>query len=202
MGVVRGVDWGGSGGLPEGSPLASSDSELRRIVSDVRRSGGELPVVGLTGGDLWRTLGGPGRSRALSDDATLVAVDIGSALLDGEIHWFLAHLVARRSWMVGRCWVAANAAHHGSWNLAPRAHPGDGLLDLLESDLSTRQRLQAHRRLHAGNHVPHPGITYSRSSAAQTTFRHLTPVYLDGERITSCRQISVRLEPSALRLAL
>ena len=202
MSLSRGQSWGGTGDLPYGSEVAGSDAELRAVVTSARAAGDDPPTVGLTGGDLWRTLGGRSRTRGFSDESTRVVVDIGSVLLDGRIHWFVAHLVARRSWLIGRCWIAANASHLGRWNLAPRAHPGDGLLDLLDSNLPIRQRLQAHRRLRAGNHVPHPGIAYTRQPAQQISFQDPVPIHLDSESVGSYRNISVRLDPAALHLVL
>lgn len=202
MPVSRGQDWGGSGGLPDGSEVANSDSELRSIVTRARSTGGELPTVGLTGGDLWRTLGARSAGSGFSDTSTSVLVDIGSALLDGRIYWFVGHLVARRNWLVGRCWIAANGAHLGRWNVAPRAHPGDGLLDMLDSDLPLRQRLNARRRLHSGTHLPHPGITYTRQAAGQVSFSRPVPVYLDSVPVGAHRNISVRVEPAVLRLVI
>ena len=202
MSLSRGQSWGGLGGLPNGSEVADTDSELRAIVTAARSAGTDLPTVGLTGGDLWRTLGGRSSGSGFSDNSTRVLVDIGSALLDGRIHWFVAHLVSRHNWLTGRSWIAANGAHLGRWNLAPRAHPGDGLLDLLDSDLSFRQRLKARRRLHSGTHLPHPGITYTRQPAGQVSFGHPMPVYLDSEPVGAHRIISVRVEPAVLRLVL
>ncbi|HBL09682.1 MAG TPA: hypothetical protein DDZ64_11665, partial [Acidimicrobiaceae bacterium] len=96
----------------------------------------------------------------------------------------------------------ANAAHLGAWNLAPRAHPGDGLLDVLDSDLPIGQRIEARRRLRRGDHLPHPAITYRRLAAAQVEFDRPLPVHLDGERVDSVRSLSVRIEPSGLQVAL
>ena len=202
MSVERGRDWGGTGPLPEGAVIVSTNAELRSVVADARRAGRDPPVVGLRGGDLWRTLGGCEPDHVYVDQVTLATVDIGSALLDGRIHWFVAQLVVRRSWLYGRCWIAANAAHLGAWNLAPRAHPGDGLLDVLDSDLPIGQRIEARRRLRRGDHLPHPAITYRRLAAAQVEFDRPLPVHLDGERVDSVRSLSVRIEPSGLQVAL
>ena len=81
-----------------------------------------IPAVILTGGDLARTLGvaqaGAGEAAAASA-GTRVVVDVGAALIDGRLHWFVAHLVARRSWWRGRLLVAANASFIDCWNAAP-----------------------------------------------------------------------------------
>src|SRR5690606_11974114 len=64
-----------------------------------------LPIspLGLVGGDLCRTLGGRGDvDRVRSDAGMRLPTDLGAVLLDGVQHWFVAHLVARRSWWRGR----------------------------------------------------------------------------------------------------
>ncbi|SVD12650.1 uncharacterized protein METZ01_LOCUS365504, partial [marine metagenome] len=126
-------------------------------------------VVALTGGDLCHTLGGRGQAHP-GGEATLVDIDLGEALVDGRLHRFVAHLVVRPSRHPGRWWLAANAAHRGRWNVAPRAHPGDGVLDILEASLSLADVPAAWRRLGSGVHVPHPDIRQERTSAAQATF--------------------------------
>ena len=149
--------------------------------------------------DLCRTLGGRGVALP-GGSGTRLTVDLGAALLDGKIHWFCAHLVARPEFRPGRWWVAANAAHRGRWNLAPRAHPGDGLLDILDVNLSGLSWASAWRRLPSGDHVPHPGIRYNRTSSIQHSFDRLTPVRLDGQSIGRFRDISVRVEAEALQV--
>ena len=199
MSIERRRDWGTSGPLPEDGSVVGSDVELRDLVTRHRRAGTEVPPVALTGGDLWRTLGGsPGLERWRGPEGQRLRIDLGAALIDGRLHWFCSHLVARRSWLRGRVWVAANAAHHGSWNLAPRAHPGDGLLDVLDADLSMGQRLGARGRLGSGTHVPHPGVRYTRTAAVQVEFERATPIWLDGRRTHSASRLSVRLEEEAL----
>ena len=147
-----------------------------------------------------RTLGGRGDSERMTGaEATRVRVDVGSALLDGRLHWFCAHLVAG-SWWRGRTWVAAVAAYYGRWNIAPRAHPGDGLLDVLDGELSVGIRIAARKRLLSGTHVPHPGVTYRRTAAIQVEFPNPMRIRLDGEDVGRATRLSVRVEPGVLRL--
>ncbi len=206
MSIRRGAPWGEDGdrgGLPDDAVVVAGNRELRQLVEEHRRDARPLPPVGLAGGDLWRTLGGTATAKRLDgNDAQLLTVDIGAVLVDGRLHWFVAHLVARRTWWSGRVWVAANAAHHGRWNIAPRAHPGDGLLDVLDGDLAIGQRFEARRRLPRGDHVPHHDIAYRRVAAMQVTFDRATPVWLDGDRIGIGRHLSLRLEPDALRVVI
>ena len=131
---------------------------------------------------------------------TCVRVDAGAALVDGRLCWFVAHLVARRSWWRGRVLVVANAAFMGSANVAPRAHPGDGRLDVLDTELRLGARIRAKSRLAAGAHVPHPDIAQRRVAAAQFDLDPALDVYGDGLRLGRAAAVSVRVEPAALEV--
>ncbi|MYE96785.1 MAG: hypothetical protein F4X28_05500 [Acidimicrobiaceae bacterium] len=196
-----GVDFGVAGEIPADALAAGSDPAAARIVAEARRANLAIPPVVLTGGDLARTLGlAPARAMSQPEGATgaRFAIDVGAALVDGRLHWFVAHLVARRSWWRGRLLVAANASFIGRWNAAPRSHPGDGRLDVFDADPPLAVRLAARRRLPSGSHVPHPRITQRRIAAAQYDLDPALDVYLDGVRLGRARTLSLRVEPGAL----
>jgi diacylglycerol kinase family enzyme len=199
--VRRGEGWGELGRLAEDGVVVHSDAEARRVVERARRAGERPPPLGLAGGDLCRTLGGRGDvNRLRSGEAARLPVDLGAVLVDGRMHWFVAHVVARRSWWHGPLLAAMNAEFLGDWDVAPRAHPNDGLLDMVVVDaaMTLTDRIQARRRLPTGGHVPHPAIQQSRRPAFQIEFDHPTGVWLDGERIATATNLSVRVEPDAL----
>lgn len=199
MTIERGEPWGEARALPRHGVLVRSDREARAVVAAARRAGEPIPPLGLLGGDLCRTLGGRGdEARLRSAEAMTFPVDLGSVLVDGRLHWFVAHLVAKRSWWRGRAVVAMNAQFLGSWDVAPKSHPNDGRLDVLDGDLPVGQRLQARRRLPLGTHVPHPAIEERRLQAVQIDLQRPTPVELDGELIGAARSLSIRVEPDAL----
>jgi diacylglycerol kinase family enzyme len=126
-------------------------------------------------------------------------VDLGAALVDGRLHWFVAHLVARSpAW--GRAFVAMNAQWLGDWNTGPRAHPGDGLLDTYDARLSPSDRLKVRARLGHGTHVPHPRIRERRAAAVQVVFDHPLRVELDGTPVGRASTLSVRIESEALQV--
>ncbi len=212
-----GADYGTAGEIPPGAVAADSDAAAGRIVAEARRANRAIPPVVLTGGDLARTLGvatggdarEPGvetgrraetaRSAARPGSTGVrVPADVGAALVDGRLHRFVAHLVARRSWWRGRLLVAANASFIGRWNAAPRSHPGDGRLDVFDADPPLAVRLAARRRLPSGSHVPHPQITQRRIAAAQYDLDPALDVYLDGVRLGRARTLSLRVEAGAL----
>lgn len=199
MGIEPGATWGEPGGLPADGVVVRSDAEARAVVEDARRANRSVPPLGLLGGDLCRTLGGTGdEARLRSEQGMRLPVDLGAALVDGRVHWFVAHLIARRSWWRGRLVAVMNAEHLGAWSLGPRAHPGDGLLDISDGDPPFGDRLRARRRLPSGSHLPHPAIRTRRVGAAQFDFSPPLDVRLDGERVGRASTLSVRVEPGAL----
>jgi hypothetical protein len=180
--------------------MVTTDAEVRAIVEQARRGGGAIPVFGLLGGDLCRTLGGtgdPGRLR--SEEAMTFPVDVGAVLADGVAHWFVAHLVARsRLWR--RAFVAMNAQWYGGWNLGPKAHPGDGLLDSYDARLRAEDLWKIRTRLSHGLHVPHPRVRERRSAAVQVSFERPLPLELDGVAVGRARRLAVRVEANAMRV--
>lgn len=199
MTIRRGEEWGRRAPLAEDGVVVRDDAELHHLVEGARRGGLAVPPVGLLGGDLARTLGATGdEARLRSSIATTVVCDLGAALLDGRLHWFASSLVARGPWWRGRAYVVMSAAWLGPWNIAPRAHPGDGLLDVLDARIPAGQLLAVRRRLPLGDHLPHPAIRTERTSATQTELERPLDVWLDGVHAGRARRISVRVEPDAL----
>jgi hypothetical protein len=197
--IHKGEPWGVTGTLPDDGVVVRSDAEARAVVEASRRVGAPVPVLGLLGGDLCRTLGGTGdEGRLRSGEALVVPCDLGAALVDGRMHWFVAHLVARRGWWRGRALVVANAAWLGDWNVAPASHPNDGVLETFDARVPVGQRTAVRARLRTGTHLPHPGIATRRAAAAQFRLERPMPVYLDGLSVGEGSDVSVRVEPDAL----
>jgi hypothetical protein len=201
MPIQKGEAWGAPGPLPDGGVVVASDAEARAVLTAARADKVPFPTLGLVGGDLCRTLGGTGDvARLRSAAAMTFPVDLGEVLLDGRLFVFVAHLVARRRWWRGRTVVAMNAAWLGELNLGPKAHPGDGLLDVSEGSIGWAERMEARRRARLGAHLPHPGIDVRRTRAAQFHFEAPVPVHLDGELVGRFRDLSIRVAPDALRV--
>jgi putative lipid kinase YegS-like protein len=200
--ISKGSPYGEPGPLPADGVIVRSDGEARAVVEPAMRLHRPLPTLGLLGGDLCRTLGGPTDAAHLrSDGAVRFPVDVGEVLLDGRLHWFVAHLMARsRGW--GEAFVAMNAQWLGRWELGPHSHPGDGLLDTYQARLSLADRLRVRARLHGGGHLPHPGIRERRAPAVQVELSRHLPVLLDGQPVGRARNVSVRVRPDALTVVI
>jgi hypothetical protein len=195
-GVQRGRDWGEDAPVPNDALSFDNDRAAAEALGAARRRNSDLPPVVLTGGDVARTLGG-GRG---VPPHTHVEIDLGAVLVDGKLHWFLAHVVARQSWLRGRVVIAANAAFIGDWNIAPRAHPGDGKLDVLDGNPGLGDRVKARHRLASGTHLPHPDITVRRSEAVQIDLSEPTLIFLDGTSVGRAQSLSIRTEPGVVDL--
>jgi len=197
--IRKGEAWGGPGPLPDEGVVVRTDAEARHAVTEARRSRRPPPPLGLLGGDLARTCGATGdEARLRGPHAQRLPVDLGEVLVDGVLHVFVAHLVARRSWWRGPILAVMNAEFLGAWDVAPRSHPNDGRLDVLEADLPLGDRWKARSRLRTGAHVPHPGIRERRTKALQLDLAPGTRVWLDGECVGAARALSIRVVPDAL----
>lgn len=199
MTISKGQAWGAPGTLPADGVVVRSDLEVRRLVTAARRRSAPPPVLGLLGGDLARTCGATGdEARLRSATAMTLPCDLGEVLIDGRLELFVAHLVVRRSWWRGPVVAAMNAEFLGRWDVAPRAHPNDGVLDVFEADLPLGDRWKARNRLPLGTHVPHPGIRERRLAAVQLDVAPGHRVWLDGECLGPARHLSIRVRADAL----
>lgn len=199
MAVRKGEAWGAPAPLPAGAALASSDRELVEHARPALQAGAAGGPFGLVGGDLCATLGGRGDiARLTSAEAHTLPCDVGRVRWDGGEDFFAAHCVAR-SWPATGTWFAAmNAAWLGSRNVAPRAHPGDGRLDVVTSTLNWPDRLKARRRIIDGSHVPHPDISMKRTAGLLHSFDRPTTLFVDGIRRGRVRSIEVEILPEVL----
>ena len=200
MPIAKGETWGWPGRLPDDGVVVRDDAEAATVLETARRQGRAMPTLGLLGGDLCRTLGGIGsEARLRSSDAMTFPVDLGEVAIDGKGHLFVAHLVARnRLWT--RVFAAMNAQFVGPWDVAPRSHPNDSLLDTFEARLRLADVHKVRARLPLGTYLPHPSIRQRRTAALTTDLERPRPIWLDGVRQGKGRVLELRIEPDAIRV--
>lgn len=195
MTIRPGEPWGEVVEPPAGLVVATDDGTLARLLD---LAAGD-PVL-ITGGDLLRTIGGPsrdGQRRRYPLDLLRVELDGAPAVSA------VAHVVVRRpgrlGWWRGPLWMAANVSHLGPWDVAPRAHPNDGRLDVVvvAGTMSVRTRRQARRRLRTGSHLPHPDITVTRAATATWRPGRGAVVIIDGGRPQRADAVTVTVDPDA-----
>ena len=200
MTIERGRNWGGPASPGSVDEVASSNEELRRLVEDQWQVRGHSPRIGLTGGDLWKALGEPsgGIERINSSKARQVPVDVIECRLDGRPCLAVAHVFLFNNWWRGPVVAIMNSEWRGVLRVAPKAHPNDGMLDLVEGDLPIRQRILIRRRLLTGDHLPNSALKVNRIKEFTREFRRPVRVVIDGAEQERCRQVSLRVQPDAL----
>lgn len=179
--IRKGEPWGETTDLPAGVPAAADDDAASQLVADGVR------VLALAGGDLARTMGGgaPGR---MQGTVVKAPIDLVHVHLDGYHRTALAHVVARRpgrlGWLRGPLLFAMNAQFLGPYDLAPRGHPNDGRVDVLQvrAAMTVRTRLTARTRARTGTHVPHPHLLTRQVSDERFVFDGPFEVWVDGRR--------------------
>lgn len=192
MTIKPGEDWGHPVERDPSLRVAASDRQLVQMVD-----GGVGPVT-VTGGDLYRSIGRP-RPR---DAMIRVNVDLIEVAIDQGVFRAAAHVALYRSLWRGEAIAICNCSEVGSWNLAPRAHPNDGLIDIVEmsATMSMRARWQARNRLATGTHLPHPDLTYQRVTERQWTFDRPMKCFVDGVEVGEASAVSARVIPDAFCL--
>jgi hypothetical protein len=200
MTIRPGDSWGARVPRPDGLLAASSDAEFARLAL-----GADRPPVRLVGGDLARTLGlGAGTVEA-GDTVLELPIDVIDVTADGVDHVSCAHVVARPpahrgGWWFGPLTVVMNAQFRGAWDVAPRGHPNDGRVEVLEvtDGLSIRERLAVRRRLALGTHLPHPAIRTRSVRAATFEFARPMTLQVDGASVGAVRSLAVRVRADAV----
>lgn len=183
-------------GEPWGVEVARPD-DLVEVPDDAGLAGRPGVPTAVRGGDLFRALGAP----QPRDPMQRVEIDGIRVVIDDVEVDGVAHVVMRRGrrrgWWRGPIVAVMNVEHLGVWNVAPRAHPNDGRLDIVEvrSEMSLRDRWTARRRLPGGTHVPHPHVSTSRSTAQSWRFERPIDVDVDGRRIGPAQRVEVEVVP-------
>lgn len=194
MPIRRGEAWGEQVPIPPDLVVATTDAQVGDAVLRGR-------PVGLAGGDLARTVGGGTAGQFTGSTCTKVRLDLVHVTVEGQTTCSVAHVVARRSWWRGQVVLAMNAQFLGPYDVAPRGHPNDGRLDLVDVDatMGWRARDAARRRARTGTHLPHPLLHTRGVAEATLTFPRAVRIWIDGVRWTTSTEVHVRVEPDAYR---
>lgn len=198
--IRKGESWGSVVAPPPDLPVFADHRDAGRWLRSLSLSM-PVPAFGVRDGDLARTMGGGGAHR-FEGDVVCAPVDLVEVTLDDVTFPAATHVVLRRRWWRGRVVMAMNAQFLGRYDVAPRSHPNDGRVDVIDvaAAMTTRTRLQARRRARSGTHVPHPEITVSSVDAWKATFERPMQCWLDGCRVGRTRSVTLVVRPDALRV--
>lgn len=195
MTIEKGASWGEIVERPSELHIVADDAALAAALS------GDAAPLAVRSGDLFATVGGrpvEGRDQLLRVpiDAVRVRLDGGEGLLA------VAHVVLRAPWWAGGplrggiC-VVMNAEFLGRLELAPRGHPNDGRVEVLEfsADVPLRQRLAMRRRARSAAHLPHPGISTRSVRSVTWSFERPRVAVVDGVRRGRVRDVAIEVVP-------
>lgn len=198
MTIEKGKPWGQEILVPDSVVSIGGDYELAQI--------DKTAVCVLSGGDLWRALGEP-VIKSVGSTATAVEVDAIEVTI--TLRGVERVVIASSSIEIGS-WVSksllkpfryvalTNSGILSGCNIAPRAHPNDGYLHVMnvEASMPLMQRVISRRRAKTGSHIPHPNISVSRINAFELIreTRNET-LRIDGRTIREWDSLTVRVLP-------
>lgn len=169
MTIRKGEEWGTRIVAPDVITQVGGDRAIAILSSD--------HVMSIFEGDLFEALGCPHVVKP-GNTCTLLEIDALQCRItfqDGTVRTELAAScieIGKFTPRIGRSSryiCISNAGIVKGRNLTPRAHPNDGIFDVLEisPDISFRNRLQAFKRASTGTHIPHPDISTKRLSECE-----------------------------------
>ena len=194
MTIEKGSAWGIAGTVPSDAVRATTDAEV---------AAGRGSRVQPLGGNLWRSLGSP-RQKETGDACMVLPIDLIRCTIEVHGAALTVHAVSevRVSGWFSRSGltVVTNVGQLGSMNLAPRAHPNDGELDVfvLEGSMGFRQRVLARRRARTGTHMPHPAMHVTRSRHLEVARTDGSVLMVDGVRFGSWTRVVLDVEPDSM----
>jgi hypothetical protein len=196
MTIHKGQPWGQSYEVPLTTRDVDSDWQLAR--------GSREDIHILKAGDLYETLGQPSGIR-IGDRRTLVHIDAMECTITNDntsYTWLASATVEIGRWnglgRLRRYLAVTNGGLLNGRHIAPRAHPNDGLADLMSMDASMtlRDRIIARKRARTGAHIPHPAITVSRGETFVFACAYKgEKLVIDHHRVPTWNSIEVQVRP-------
>jgi diacylglycerol kinase family enzyme len=198
MTIRKGEEWGTRITAPEVITEVGGDGAIATFGRD--------DIMSLFKGDLFDALGCPAIVQP-GAPCTLLEIDAFQCeitLKDGAVKKDIAASCieigsfAPRIGRSSRYVCISNAGIVRGRNLAPRAHPNDGFLDVLEvsESISLRNRIQALKRSATGTHLPHPDISARRSVDCEFHNESGSEILrIDRSKISSWNSIRITVIP-------
>ena len=200
-------DWGLVIPRPAAIEFCSSDAAVAAIATTYRQDRGSIPHICSTGGGLAASLGvSPTLSSTEVHELSIDLLNVNYRTANGVQRTAVAanSVVMRHKWWLGQIVAITNSGYLGQWEIAPRAHPNDGVFDVVEvaANMPFRQRLIARSRLRSGAYLPHPSISQHQSQSDSWIFTQPIGLYLDEEFVGLITQVHVTIEVDALKLVI
>lgn len=201
MTIEKGEPWGSVATTPFNVVTAPNEEATARAVR------GGATHVALLSGDLLRALGSvpTGRRLVTGQPCLQLPCDLLQVTIDDDLRTCAVGSVRIGSTLRPRAWLTTGG-FLGPLNVAPRAHPNDGVLDVLEfaPGIGVRQLASIRRRMRLGDHLPHPLLTVRRGAdyewKASEIGLHRASLTIDGRRFGRVATVRVVVQPDAFFL--
>jgi len=199
MTIKKNTEWGQEVAQCPPHQCVGSDHEMGTHLNN--RSGN---FFALTGGSLFETLGRPnapvigGVAHCLPCDTISVSIVARgtqikvTAVNDVAIRnsWL------RGGWLRGPVLVVTNTGMRRGRQIATRAHPNDGHLDVVSvATMNMRQRIIGWSKAKSGNHVPHAKILISRTTHLDLAVSAKQLIVIDGRRHNHVSRVTLTIAP-------
>jgi len=194
--IEKGAAWGTRGTTPADLVVADDEAALARAVGDGKRH------LALRDGDLLRALGlGDATPPRAGEPALLLPCDALRVQLDDAPPITAVSTVVVGGLLRAR-FIATSGGFVGRANVAPRAHPNDGVLDVLIASpaMPLRQWLAARQRMQLGDHLPHPHMEMRRAAMHDLSLDSAQLVRIDGTKHGRARRVRIEVLPDAFEL--
>ena len=201
MTIKKNTEWGQEVAQCPPYQCVRSDHEMSTHLNNHTAN-----VFVLTGGSLFETLGRPttpvvgGLAHCLPCDAVSVSIVARGTQIELTA---VNDVVIRNSWLHGG-WlrgpvlVVTNTGMRRGRQIASRAHPHDGHLDVVSvASMNMRQRVIGWSKAKLGSHVPHPKIVISRTTHVDLTVSPKQLLVIDGRRHNHVSRVTLTIAPDA-----
>ncbi|MEG3587063.1 MAG: hypothetical protein VX353_07215 [Actinomycetota bacterium] len=180
---------------PRGLKIAESDRQIAELYE-----AGES-MIGITGGNVFTSLGGNiNLDYPANSTVTSCSIDIGCLSIERDCYYFASSLLILN---LLRPWASTgivNTQVSNGYRYAPKAHPGDGFMEEIESNLDIRQATIARKKLITGDHLPHPQLRLKKGRSFTYDFTKAKKLILDNRSIGRHKAFSVEVFPHAIQI--
>ena len=180
---------------PRDLKIAESDKQIAELY-EARES-----MIGITGGNLFTSLGGnTALDYPMGSPVTSCSIDIGCLSIDHESFYFASSLLILNLLRPWASTAIVNTQVINGYRYAPKAHPGDGFLEEIDSNLVIRQAVLAKKKLLTGDHLPHPQLRLKKGRTFAYNFTKAKNLILDNKSIGRHKAFSVEVFPHAIQV--
>jgi len=199
MTIKKNTEWGQEVAQCPPHQCVGSDHEMGTHLNN--RSAN---FFALTGGSLFETLGRPnapvvgGVAHCLPCDTISVSiVESGTQIKVTAVNDVaIRNSWLRGGWLRGPVLLVTNTGMRRGRQIATRAHPNDGHLDVVSvTTMNMRQRIIGWSKAKSGNHVPHPKILISRTTHLDLAVSAKQLIVIDGRRHNHVSRVTLSIAP-------